>query len=455
MKTEIPPRRRRQVASRGRTGCQQCKKRHVRCDEGKPVCAKCQEKGGECVYDHIRVFAVKAHGSEVKARFGGSSNLKGSGTSSPSSSTTTSSRESTTVSLIATPSPLPHTSEELHALHVWTTYTAPWVSNYGRSSASGLWTNALPRLAAYYPAIKHIIVAIALLDGGPEGAAQAGSATRRYSRILRHYNAAIGILARNKVVGSLELLFSAVLSWMLEVMGLGAATALIHLNAARTIAHDCSDSLIQDTSTSSEAHDMLAAYLPSAMQLCEGYATILSPYEGQAYLKETEGIDNPLFRALAVRDGRSAIASCDEIVRALDHYFTSIYPKTRSGRDVEEAAEYIYIWKVAIMRFRYFADVSRRVVLLCYLGFALAGSLLTDPDALNEQAERQRRETAMRYVLGRADDILQHETQGSRGRSIAERVAAVLTRVVLDELPERELTQMAWRLMADSAVNAC
>ncbi|KPI42003.1 uncharacterized protein AB675_5310 [Cyphellophora attinorum] len=297
-----------------------------------------------------------------------------------------------------------------------------------------------------------MVVAIALLDGGPDGAVQTGSATRRYSKILRHYNAAIGLLARNKTVSSLELLFSAVLSWMLEVMGLGAATALIHLNAARKIVQDCARPLLSNSP--SEADEVLAAYLPAAMQLCEGYASILSPYEGQAYLKETEGIDNPLLRALAVRDGRSAITSCNEIAHALNYYFTQMYPHIRSAKSVEEAAEYIYVWKVAIMRFRYFADVNKRVVLLCYLGFALAGSLLTDPDAVNEAAERRRREAAMSYVLTRADDVVRHEALGSLDRSIAEQVAAVLARVVLDELPERDLTQMAWRVMADYAVNA-
>ncbi|KFH49005.1 Sterol regulatory element-binding protein-like protein [Hapsidospora chrysogenum ATCC 11550] len=45
-----PKERKRKFHRRSKTGCQICKKRHVRCDERKPLCTSCLQSGNECIY---------------------------------------------------------------------------------------------------------------------------------------------------------------------------------------------------------------------------------------------------------------------------------------------------------------------------------------------------------------------------------------------------------------------
>ncbi|TLD14583.1 hypothetical protein PspLS_11024 [Pyricularia sp. CBS 133598] len=45
------PPRQRAAHKRSRTGCSTCKKRHIRCDESKPICTKCLVKGTDCHYN--------------------------------------------------------------------------------------------------------------------------------------------------------------------------------------------------------------------------------------------------------------------------------------------------------------------------------------------------------------------------------------------------------------------
>ncbi|KAF7544717.1 hypothetical protein G7Z17_g9742 [Cylindrodendrum hubeiense] len=46
-----PPKdRKRRFHRRSKNGCQTCKRRHVRCDEQKPLCTNCLQTGSECIY---------------------------------------------------------------------------------------------------------------------------------------------------------------------------------------------------------------------------------------------------------------------------------------------------------------------------------------------------------------------------------------------------------------------
>ncbi|EEU46624.1 uncharacterized protein NECHADRAFT_38914 [Fusarium vanettenii 77-13-4] len=45
-----PKERKRRFHRRSKNGCQTCKRRHVRCDEQKPLCTNCLQTGSECIY---------------------------------------------------------------------------------------------------------------------------------------------------------------------------------------------------------------------------------------------------------------------------------------------------------------------------------------------------------------------------------------------------------------------
>ncbi|KAK4183489.1 hypothetical protein QBC35DRAFT_507938 [Podospora australis] len=47
----VPPVRKRKAHTKSRRGCNNCKLRHVKCDEAKPLCKNCQTFGVTCTYD--------------------------------------------------------------------------------------------------------------------------------------------------------------------------------------------------------------------------------------------------------------------------------------------------------------------------------------------------------------------------------------------------------------------
>jgi hypothetical protein len=64
-----PPKdRKRKFHRRSKNGCQTCKRRHVRCDEQRPLCTSCLHSGSDCIYppaDEVaaqHLVPVDAHG---------------------------------------------------------------------------------------------------------------------------------------------------------------------------------------------------------------------------------------------------------------------------------------------------------------------------------------------------------------------------------------------------------
>ncbi|KAI1272530.1 hypothetical protein F5Y07DRAFT_301536 [Xylaria sp. FL0933] len=57
-----PPSKKRRTHYKSRNGCQQCKQRHVKCDEQRPACLQCSMTARSCLY-----VRVKSNGSQVAA----------------------------------------------------------------------------------------------------------------------------------------------------------------------------------------------------------------------------------------------------------------------------------------------------------------------------------------------------------------------------------------------------
>lgn len=462
MSAKPKTKRQRHCTSRTRTGCQACKKKHVRCDEVKPVCTRCQQTNTEdCVYDPIRVFDFKPQNSsrrnkshvqpargEIVLQLAGkvaANNKVKSGVPG----------HGLPLSIPQNPSPHPFTSEELHALRIWTTHTGPWLSHYGPLYAQSLWTTTLPRIAASLPALKHIMVAIALLDYHVPPYYELHDVADRYQRILRHYNHSIALLARSTEITTVELLFSAMLSWLLEVMGFNGRGAMMHLDAVRKICtvEQTDSSPPKTTSGYHEADGILDAHLPATMELCEGYATLLNP-PLRSEASEGNSSSNPLLVALDLRHRQSSVSSCEDIVKAIKHYYEEMRPQVYSKEDIEQAWQYIYRWKVAIVRFRYSGTASPSVVLLCYLSMALAHSLLPGlHEGEAEDAARDRREKALAYVLARTEDINNIEGLDVYDALVRERVTGVVARVVLDTSMDQKRKYAALMLLERSALH--
>ena len=51
-----------------RSGCRSCKQRHLKCDEGQPMCLRCSKAGFECEYDTIKPWIFEMRSKDSSAQ---------------------------------------------------------------------------------------------------------------------------------------------------------------------------------------------------------------------------------------------------------------------------------------------------------------------------------------------------------------------------------------------------
>ncbi|KAF8861970.1 hypothetical protein BDZ45DRAFT_234475 [Acephala macrosclerotiorum] len=54
----------RRVHKKTRTGCTQCKRRKVKCDQRKPSCASCKRQNRKCSLEFLTPMAFPSHGAK-------------------------------------------------------------------------------------------------------------------------------------------------------------------------------------------------------------------------------------------------------------------------------------------------------------------------------------------------------------------------------------------------------
>uniref|UniRef100_A0A060T0Q7 ARAD1C14894p n=1 Tax=Blastobotrys adeninivorans TaxID=409370 RepID=A0A060T0Q7_BLAAD len=125
--------------SRSLFGCQTCKARKVKCDEEKPVCAKCKRLGAQCVYKKVRWANDSGIPGQVPSQSPGPSTSPGTPTSEPPSEA---SLELDQIDDPPVPLPpeefpaYPVAPHELYLLYFWMKHTAKSLSSESTKSMS-------------------------------------------------------------------------------------------------------------------------------------------------------------------------------------------------------------------------------------------------------------------------------------------------------------------------------
>ncbi|TQW07570.1 dihydrolipoyl dehydrogenase [Cordyceps javanica] len=141
-KAIVLPKRQKRFAAKVKTGCMTCRRRHIKCDEGKPSCKKCTSAGRDCQYPPL-VFRFTANQSVENASAPPQKPLN--------------IRPKVSIA----PQGMRVDRQEAHVFDLFRLRTAHQV---GGSFNQAFWTGDVLRATSVYPAVWHACLSFAALD---------------------------------------------------------------------------------------------------------------------------------------------------------------------------------------------------------------------------------------------------------------------------------------------------
>ncbi|KIV82179.1 hypothetical protein PV11_04307 [Exophiala sideris] len=323
-----------------RTGCIICKRRRVKCDEGKPECLKCINRGQACSYDIPRanIFSIEPQTEPINKALTLARNINP-GTSSPSSSSSSNSsssdEEEITLSLLFRPHYGFGTREECRSLNHWLLRTSPMLSHYG--PMGDFFTIVVPQLAWSSPSIRHMLVSLSMThEKFMKGVAS--WPTESQTRALSHYVSAITELRTNPP-SQIHVLATALLAWTMEMMQNNFPAALVHLKASQSLLRQCESMRMLDKPDT----DLVRTSLRPTAMLAQGLTAIvlrkgLPMGEIEPEYHDHLGVPHVGPRFASIAEARSAICEHIEKIASLAH--------SRSGDDIalQEMEVVVSMW---------------------------------------------------------------------------------------------------------------
>ena len=263
--------RRRQKAPRRKTGCLTCKKRHLRCDETRPVCSRCKRGGYKCdgyPYSDLYVIqsafgdaALSLHARENQGR---------------DDMETDEARQANAITLtLCSLNTSFGTNDEGWYLSRFRERTALQISIF---SSPYFWNVLVPQASWSHPAVKHALVATAMASECKE---DESVKPRLEDRSVLHYTKAISSLVRSDESSSQEIvLLTCMLLLMHDNFTQRANAVIAHLRGAVRILNEIGRNRSAGLS-SSDRDDVVSTCIRPAYQEGLMLANILNPKPGQ------------------------------------------------------------------------------------------------------------------------------------------------------------------------------
>lgn len=224
-----------------KTGCLTCRKRRIKCDERKPQCLRCEGRHTRCEYQipQPRIFQYEPlEGKYVQSK--------------PTDTSTTVHRQPRFGSF---------TTEELRSIYFYIHRTGPIVAKYGHSRYD-FWTQILPSAAFKYPAVKHCLAALALVD---ESITSPSASALIEQRIDYHHSAAIKLTIHE--TRPLAVVLMCMAAFYLESLRGNDSALVIHLESARKI--------LDAEHAANASPDELSSKISAIVDECRVYALAL------------------------------------------------------------------------------------------------------------------------------------------------------------------------------------
>ncbi|KAJ3474339.1 hypothetical protein NLG97_g9891 [Lecanicillium saksenae] len=166
--------RQKRFAAKVKTGCMTCRRRRIKCDEGKPACQKCAGTGRDCEYPRNNFRFASNQFTEIK---------------------------------VAQPKPLhiqPKSSIAPRGIkvsrqesHIFDLFRLRTVNQVGGSFNHAFWTRDVLRAARIYPAVWHACLSFAALDHrAKKPSTSEADKSSLYTFALLQHNASIRYMVR-------------------------------------------------------------------------------------------------------------------------------------------------------------------------------------------------------------------------------------------------------------------
>ncbi|KIX03565.1 uncharacterized protein Z518_07118 [Rhinocladiella mackenziei CBS 650.93] len=320
----IGPTRQKAFSHKVRTGCITCKRRRVKCDEGKPYCQTCLKGKRRCLgyaVPKANIFTVATQKKQANRP-----------PSPPWPGV-----DGNPILLLA---PRIHfgTQEENRSLEHWLLKTSPMLSHYG--PMGDFYTAVVPRFAWQSPVIKHMLLSLSLTHEKFVRGVTLASADMT-SRAVSHYIAAITAIRKTNPP-ILHVLIASLIAWTMEMMQNDFTAAEIHLQATLTLLRqyeplqwrDGTQMLVQDSlkPTSMLAKGLTAIVLrkgPTTEEIQPDYRDhIYSPWTGLRLSSIPEArlvICDYIERIARITEGREKVDyTIDDVEILLSRWFDSV-----------------------------------------------------------------------------------------------------------------------------------
>ncbi|KAJ9650739.1 hypothetical protein H2198_009964 [Neophaeococcomyces mojaviensis] len=263
--------RKKKFSHKVRTGCDNCKKRRVKCDELKPECLRCLKSGLSCSgYSSPEpwIFKSVVIPEDAKAQFSVLDVHQNHGTEFEfTRSLTKPSLEliSNQMLNLVQPTAFPYeTADERAAFGFWITWTGPMLHGYGPNG--DLWNVFIPQLTWSSPTIKMLLLAVV------SGDEQWRNTVRRThpdlaQKALTYYSSALKGIVSGRT-SKVETLVASFMAWTMEVMMFDYIGGEVHVDGARR--------LLQELKSDPQHHSIVEQLRP-AFYLVEGYNKLMLP----------------------------------------------------------------------------------------------------------------------------------------------------------------------------------
>lgn len=301
--------RKKKFSEKVKTGCLTCKRRRVKCDELKPECFICIRGGHKCLgYDPS---AVPPKAKDYVPPDGylelGTELIKRSGQCDFVSSVQCAPPGDFVVTI--------GTAEEQHALGHWLRNAAPMLSLYG--AAPEVHNKIIPQLAWQFPAIKHLLVAFAVMHEKFSLPITAESTTMT-KRAITHYSKAITELT-TKRPPPLVVLLASMLAWELEMTQNNFGAATMHVQAMTnllpSLQNDASGNLTQTS------FEELSKQISETVGFCKGFHEVCLSKEvvGEIEPEYQDHLYAPWFgiSSNSTSEAKTYIVGCIEDLKAI------------------------------------------------------------------------------------------------------------------------------------------
>lgn len=251
---------------------------------------------------------------------------------------------------------------EGQSLQFWLDETAPNLASYGPHG--DIWEILIPSMSQEYAAVKHVLLAAAMLD---ESKGFSVNSLNLRARSLRHYQAAISTIVSKRQPYNVIIVIS-LIAWVFETMLGDLSAASIHIKAALRLAQEVGRS---PSSFGLSNQYVIEPSMRTCLLLANGYSQAMF---SDSYSSSMPVLD--LDKPRASRLQQFYFKSLAEAQKAIKTEIEEFHSKPDSPESAERFRMWLREWQKAMIAYRWHGAESLLHKRATHLFFNIAMALL-------------------------------------------------------------------------------